>query len=122
MNATNNANLGCIQVGNVANALAKVNWLKDATANYSTSCQSLSVNNETLLKDIAIYPNPVQSVLNITKSNGLIIRAIEIYSVVGKRILKTTTQAIDTNHLAAGMYVLKIITDNGMAASRFVKE
>ncbi|MFK8059494.1 MAG: T9SS type A sorting domain-containing protein [Polaribacter sp.] len=123
MNATNNANLSCIQVDNVANALANGNWLKPTTVSYSTNCSAaLGVTNETLLKHIAIYPNPVKSVLNITTNNGLSINNIEIYSMLGTRIVQTATQQINTKNLASGMYLLKIVTNNGIATSRFVKE
>lgn len=49
-----------------------------------------------MLKDIAIYPNPVQKVLNVTTSNRY--------------------------QPFSNWYVLKIITNKGVVKIRFVKE
>ncbi len=91
LDATGNPDLKCIQVDDVAFANGNANWTKDAVASFNTYCPpagTLSVDENFLNENIGMYPNPATSTINISVSNGLVLKSIEIYNLVGKKIPK----------------------------------
>jgi hypothetical protein len=83
---------------------------------------TLGINDSELNKtEIILYPNPTSSVLNI-KTNSNLKRAT-IYSVLGKKILETSSKKITTSNLNKGIYLIKIETEDGsISTKRFMKE
>ena len=81
--------------------------------------QTLGVNDEKLL-EISVYPNPTKDKIFIS---GIKNQAfVEIYSTVGRRILRTTLSndtSVDLN-VASGIYFLKIISDGKSAVKKIV--
>jgi hypothetical protein len=67
-------------------------------------------------KDIHIYPNPVNSRLNIVSSTpiqqALLINTSGSIAASKHRINATET-SLETSELPAGMYILKVITTDG---------
>ncbi len=66
---------------------------------------------------INVYPNPTNSILNITISSELSGSAsIEVYDAVGKLVIKESlsseTTTINTSKLTDGIYVFKVINNN----------
>jgi hypothetical protein len=73
---------------------------------------------------IRIYPNPTQSVINI--SSEFVIDSIELYDVQG-RILETLLETANSSQLdisgkSNGIYFLKIKTEKGSKVGKIVKE
>ena len=73
---------------------------------------TLSINNEEFLENtISMYPNPVNSILNITSKTSLIDK-IEVFNSIGKKIIKIKRDSfhhkLNTSHLSTGFYSLKI--------------
>ena len=89
----------------------------------------LSVNNATSL-DFKIYPNPVVDVLNISSNTGEKMKSIEIYNVVGMKLLdvkinNAQTQSnlqVNVGKLKTGMYIIKIESSNGSVSKKFLKK
>lgn len=81
--------------------------------------QTLGVNDEKLL-EISVYPNPTKDKIFIS---GIKTQAfVEIYSTVGRRILRTTLSndtSVDLN-VASGIYFLKIVSDGKSAVKKIV--
>ncbi len=81
--------------------------------------QTLGVNDEKLL-EISVYPNPTTDKIFIS---GIKNQAfVEIYSTVGRRILRTTLSndtSVDLN-VASGIYFLKIVSDGKSAVKKIV--
>jgi uncharacterized protein YjdB len=86
------------------------------------SNQSVGLKEATL-QNINIYPNPVQNQLFIELTEGKI-SAINILGLFGKVVLSNPnyTKSIDVSGLSKGIYILKIETENGVSATRFVKQ
>jgi predicted extracellular nuclease len=81
-----------------------------------------SINENKNELDFSIYPNPVNSVVTIS---GLNLEKAEIYSVNGKLIKKvplSVLNTIDVTDLENGIYVIKVIANNKVGISRFVKQ
>lgn len=80
---------------------------------------------------LTMYPNPVQSKLYVrinTKTQKEI--QIRITDISGKQLRTEkiaangtlTTHAINVSRLPAGIYMLTVVTENGVTTSRFIKE
>lgn len=87
----------------------------------SAFSQSLYENNTSVenIEGLSIYPNPVSNgkVYIITKGNFN--KEVEIYNVLGKRILKKTLTSKELNiaQLKAGVYIIKV-TEKNITATR----
>ncbi|MBC8753914.1 T9SS type A sorting domain-containing protein [Kordia sp. YSTF-M3] len=68
-----------------------------------------------------IYPNPVQDQLHIQTNSRP--KDYTIFSVVGKEIITGKFNAsLDVSQLKAGIYFIKINTENGSVTKRFIKQ
>lgn len=72
---------------------------------------------EYIADEIAVYPNPTSGLLMI-KSTAL--QKIEIYNVNGVCVKTTDKNEIDLSSNSPGIYLLKIITDKGVATKKIV--
>jgi hypothetical protein len=117
--ATSNPNLTCITVDDVA--YSDANWANiDLATSFSTNCAALSVDDFSL-NTVSIYPNPTTSVLNIKTDSNL--KRATIYSVLGTKILETSSKNITTSNLNKGIYLIKIEDENGnISTKRFIKQ
>ena len=122
--STNNPSLHCIFVDDVANC--NINWLgKDATSNYvSTQQECDNLNNETFIidKEITIYPNPANEILNI--KNNERIKNVTIYDILGKVVLEKNVdfEQINISNLISGLYLVKISTESETVVKKIIKE
>jgi subtilisin family serine protease len=85
----------------------------------------LKIEEQALIKEISIYPNPVTTTFTLKVSNydvsGL---SIQIFSIIGKKVfekwnLKNTI--IDVSELNSGIYILKILSDTQEKTMKFIK-
>jgi len=81
----------------------------------------LSIADESRL-DFKVYPNPAVNLINI--SSKLPITKVEIYSVLGKKLLSTSVNLnkIDISKLNKGIYFIKVYSSNNIGIKRVVKE
>ena len=97
---------------------------------------NIATSNETLLPmlpwsgALTGYPNPVVSKVDFELPNGTAsVRDVEVYDLLGKRVLSlrdqsiemsSTTITIDVGTLANGVYFLRGDSEEGMHTGRFV--
>ncbi|PWG05974.1 choice-of-anchor H family protein [Polaribacter aquimarinus] len=68
-----------------------------------------------------VFPNPAKD--NITITSSFEINKVEVYSLLGKRVIEsTTTKSINIKKLSNAIYFVKVITKRGSAIKRFVKQ
>lgn len=84
-----------------------------ATFDYSL----LSVKENTL-KGVAVYPNPVSDVLNISAPEGSLVKIYNSLGVVVKTV--NGTNSVSVSDLAAGLYVVKITKDGKFYQNKLV--
>ncbi len=88
------------------------------------TCYSALSIQEFDVTSIKLHPNPVKNNLTIDlKSN--IKTNIEIYDILGKRVLKTTlnrTSTINLQALKAGVYIVKITQKNATISNKLIKQ
>ena len=126
--SVNNPTLQCIQVDNETDSNSSIspydNWKKDNTSTYSEDCSSfLSVDDEELNQSIKFYPNPVSNVLSI-RSETIPINKIEIYSVLGQKIIEVNSEfsSIRTDNLLKGIYIVRIYSEKGTTVRKLIKQ
>lgn len=78
----------------------------------------ISILNETLVP--IIFPNPVNNELNIHTNKN--INSVKIYNLQGKPIIEDSKETINVSNLSKGMYIVKIITEEGESTKKFIKE
>ena len=66
-----------------------------------------------------VYPNPAKDMLNITAEN---MRRITINNVLGQIVydqnVNSDNEIINMSQYEAGIYMVRIVTDNGIAVKR----
>jgi hypothetical protein len=83
-------------------------------------------NSVDVLSDLPlkIHPNPANNYVVLEHIKGD--ATVELYDVLGKKVLsqKTTgsTATVDVSDLPKGIYVFKVLVDNGLQTGKFVKE
>jgi hypothetical protein len=88
------------------------------TYNYGEATASIPKFN---LADVAVSPNPVNDVLSIRIQN-ISIHKIEVYNLLGKKVLTSTKSKINVENLPKGVYLLKIQSeDAGFVTKRMLK-
>lgn len=70
--------------------------------------------------DIRIFPNPASDVLNIEGSG---IQQVQICDMLGKVVVTSSTpdNHIDISSLDDGIYLVRILSDQGIAVKKFIK-
>lgn len=71
---------------------------------------------------VTVYPNPANSFINISSAEA--ISGVEVYNVIGKRVLQVTNvvnNSVDVSSLSKGMYILKIASGNSIATKKIIK-
>lgn len=76
------------------------------------------------LNTLSVYPNPADDHITI-KGTDQTIDSVEIFSILGKRVLKTTSlmnDAVDVSELTSGVYLLKINSGVNSVTKRIIIE
>ena len=72
-----------------------------------------SVNNANVT-NVSIYPNPTTNIVNVNfNDTSFNIKQINIYDVLGKKVLQTSNKQINIQHLEKGVYNIEITSTKG---------
>lgn len=119
----------CGDAAEMAEAQIYFNEATTNTITYSSGCDNSNCSSALNLSQqqnyaVTVYPNPTKSKLNITLAKNTTIKSIHIYNVIGQLVHTNTysSETIDVSELKNGTYFIKIISDNGIATSKFIKE
>lgn len=87
--------------------------------------QTLSISENEISK-LSLYPNPTNSVLNISTLNQIEKGNLKVISITGQIILEEnllsgTDFSLDVSSLSQGIYVIQIISGNEIFNSKFIK-
>ena len=86
---------------------------------------TVSVARYQLEQAVFIYPNPSTQYVNVYCKNGINISQIEVYDTYGKLLLRSEAienpKRLNISELAAGMYLMRIITDSGVVTKPFIR-
>lgn len=85
---------------------------------------SLSVSDFEQQNAINLYPNPIDGNMLYIETNTKLL--VEIYNVLGKKIIATNVDAIknklDVGFLYSGVYLVKLSSDNGSVTKKIIKK
>ena len=73
---------------------------------------------------VTTYPNPSDNVINFKLKHDERVRFLRVLSIDGRTqnvSLSESKKSADVEHLASGVYVLEIETENGLVRGKFVK-
>ena len=84
---------------------------------------NLLSNDKNITVDFKIYPNPTKgNFLNIVTNEAL---TVEIYDILGKKVLESNVnsenQKIQIGTLNKGIYLLRLISENGQTTKKLIK-
>ena len=129
-NATNNADLTCIQVDDAAYSTA--NWTsKDDGASYNTSCGTVTEISEIGKVAWSVYPNPSNGLVNFRftpENQGK--TTIDIFSVTGELMYRVFEGALEsgiektiqfTKPLTEGLYIYKMTNGSDIKTGRLIR-
>lgn len=66
---------------------------------------------------LSVYPNPATEVLYVNAENDI---SVEIYDILGHNVLTSTESYIELRGLEAGIYFVKVRSDNAMKTTKLV--
>ena len=82
----------------------------------------LSLADNQISKNFAIYPNPVNNYLQLQLATTLEYKKATIYNYFGQLILQSKTTTINVSDLASGVYFLEVETNTGKGVKKFIKK
>jgi Leucine-rich repeat (LRR) protein len=120
----NNPNLMCVQVDNAT--YSTNTWTRiDSQMSFNEDCTALSITDEVLEVDFAIYPNPVSDILNFKVENQQI-KSVKIFNLMGKEVMSISAnnnslENINISQLSTGMYLIKLQTETTVFSRKIIK-
>ncbi|HEX9979115.1 MAG TPA: T9SS type A sorting domain-containing protein [Flavobacterium sp.] len=91
-----------------------------------TTVQALGVQDFNFADYFTLYPNPAANSLNIASADGISVKTINIYNILGQVVLAIpdaqAVSVIDVSDLKNGQYFIKITSDKGTSAAKFIKQ
>lgn len=100
------------------------------TATYQGSSVTHSFNygnlgvDENLSTGFSITPNPVRESFTIDVHDNAVIESVSLFDLLGKKVLQSNSadKNINIAALSKGVYVVKIVTQQGSFTSKIIKE
>jgi hypothetical protein len=89
------------------------------TVQYTKGTKPTSIE-DFVLSTISVYPNPTSGLLNITNQEQNIL-LISIYNLSGIKLFESEHTTFDISHFPSGIYIVKIITEQGIIMKKIVK-
>ncbi|MCF6308088.1 MAG: S8 family serine peptidase [Flavobacteriaceae bacterium] len=90
------------------------------------SLQQLGIEDEFLLSNFALYPNPTSSIINVSFPENISEAEFTLYSILGTEILSTSisknANSINIEALTTGMYIATISSNNQKISFKIIKE
>ena len=127
LNSSNIFKLG-IGVGNEISFRGAIDDLKiynyavtdaDVTSLYTNNTLSSSDFSQNNI-EVALYPNPVNDVLNIDTKDE--ISSVEVFALQGQKVLSSKENKINVSQLPAGIYLVRIEdVNNNIATKKIIK-
>lgn len=90
----------------------------------NTTFEALSIPEKEQDHSVSVYPNPTYDIVKI-KADSMI-RSIQVFDIQGRilmtKLLSEENTSVDLSNYGAGIYYLKINTENGSKAEKLVKK
>ena len=75
---------------------------------------------------MTVYPNPVNSTLNVLNRNlNIAVKDAGVYDIYGKKIIDFSMEnshtTINVSGLSAGVYFVRMMSEKGIIVKQFIK-
>ncbi|GAA4937074.1 hypothetical protein GCM10023314_06770 [Algibacter agarivorans] len=89
---------------------------------YSDYNNPLNIDSKKLVSSIKVYPNPVTDILVI--DSKMRVDKVGIYSILGKKVkeFNSNFNAIPVYDISAGLYIIKIQSENNTITTKIIKQ
>jgi len=83
---------------------------------------AIAKTQEPSIEGLTIYPNPVNSGKIFITTKSSLDKKVEIYNVLGKKVLDTviTSKEVNVSQLEAGVYIIKIKEGEASATRKLI--
>ena len=91
--------------------------------NISLKMDATASTEDIFAANFSVYPNPAKNLINISSVKS--IEKAEIFSIIGKRVVSTTSlknNKIDVSSLAKGVYILKLVSGDVVGTIKIIIE
>ena len=91
--------------------------------NISLVATATASTEDIFAANFSVYPNPATNLINISSVKS--IEKAEIFSIIGKRVVSTTSlknNKIDVSSLAKGVYILKLVSGDVVGTRKIIIE
>lgn len=72
--------------------------------------------------DFSVFPNPAQNYLYLNLKDETLLNGVSIYNSLGQLVKQSSSYLNDVSGLPAGVYYIKVITDQGEGTKTFIKQ
>ncbi len=69
-------------------------------------------------QNVVVYPNPAEDVLNVNVDA----EKVEVLNLAGAVVASANTNSVQVSNLVAGMYIVKVYTNNNVVVKQFIKK
>lgn len=80
-----------------------------------------NITSNEINEAFTVYPNPAKEYISIKSSNANIINQVSVCDLNGKVIVSEKAETVSLTNLSAGIYLLKIETNNGTYFKKLTK-
>lgn len=92
---------------------------------FTTNCTDILSTNDINNTVFSIYPNPSNGFVNINSNKNTGLAKVEMFDINGRQVLNTeidltNTGRVNTSNLTAGVYVIKIVTNNATHTQKLI--
>ena len=93
------------------------------TSPTSTTCPTLSIEDNVFTENITIYPNPSNGIINIKNPENISFDRIVLYDLYGKAVLESTgtISQINIENLSSGFYFIQFTIQGKQFQKKFAK-
>lgn len=102
----------------IVNKIVSKTGVNTRTTYYYGNEPTASVNDFNVI-GFSVYPNPTTSIVTIDDSN-FSIKNVELYSVIGKKVISTSVNKLNLQSLVNGVYLMRVETESGKFATKRV--
>ena len=87
----------------------------------------LGVNDISDEATFSVYPNPATNFITVSSNINLAINSIEMFDINGRMVKRISYKDISNpevniSDIAAGVYMMKISSNNGVATKKIIKQ
>jgi len=120
--ASGNGNNGTLN--GFASAGTESNWLAGSLIVTGITCTTLNTSNFEVVNNIKMYPNPTNNFVTVEVSK-LTNAKLQVIDITGKMLmnqhLNSSLNYVGLQQLNSGLYLFKVVSDEGSFTSRIIK-